>query len=160
MTHRWCLHSSRSAPLLVMASRCAVLGCSVMSHSLPPRGLYPSRLLCPWDSSGKNTRMDCYALLLTIFPTQGLNSGLLHCRQILYHLSHQRSPASRWMVLKFQHLPVSPGILVTSQIIKLPPPRDSESVGLGWDSGVGIANKVPGDANADGLDTTLPESLF
>ena len=27
-----------------------------------------------------------------IFPTQGLNPGLLHCRQILYQLSHQRSP--------------------------------------------------------------------
>ena len=34
----------------------------------------------------------CHALLQEIFPTQGLNPGLLHCRRILYHLSHQRSP--------------------------------------------------------------------
>ena len=64
------------------------------------------------------------------------------------------------MVLKFQHLLASPGVLVTSQIIKLPPSRGSDSVGLGWDLGVGTANKLPGNANADGLDTTLPEPLF
>ena len=43
------------------------------------------------DSPGKNTGLGCYALLWQIFPTQGWNSGLLHCRQILYHLSHQGS---------------------------------------------------------------------
>ena len=37
--------------------------------------------------------MSCHSLLQGIFPTQGLNLGLLHCRQILYHLSHQGSPA-------------------------------------------------------------------
>ena len=43
------------------------------------------------DSPGKNTGMGCHALLQGIFPTQGLNSGLPNCRQILYHLSHQGS---------------------------------------------------------------------
>ena len=42
-----------------------------------------SRLLSPWDSPGKNTGVRCHALLQGIFPTQGLNPGLLHCRQIL-----------------------------------------------------------------------------
>jgi len=37
----------------------------------------------------------CYALLQGIFPTQGLNPGLPHCRQILYRLSHQGSPMMR-----------------------------------------------------------------
>ena len=41
---------------------------------------------------GKNTGVGCHALLQGIFPTQGSNLGLLHCRQILYHLSHQGSP--------------------------------------------------------------------
>ena len=50
-----------------------------------PNGLQPATLLCPWDSLGKNTRVGCHALLQGIFPTQGLNLGLLHCRQILYH---------------------------------------------------------------------------
>ena len=43
-------------------------------------------VVCPWDSPGKNTGMDCHSLLQGIFPTQGLNPGLLHCRNMLYHL--------------------------------------------------------------------------
>ena len=45
------------------------------------------------DSLGKNTGVGCQALLQRLFPTQGLNLGLPHCRRILYRLSHQRSPA-------------------------------------------------------------------
>ena len=48
--------------------------------------------LCSWNSPGKNTRVSSHSLFQGIFPTQGLNPGLLHCRQILYHLSHQGSP--------------------------------------------------------------------
>ena len=48
------------------------------------------RLLCPWDSPGKDTVVGCHFLLNGIFLTQGSNS--LHCSQFLYHLSHQRSP--------------------------------------------------------------------
>ena len=51
----------------------------------------PSRLLCPWDFPGKNTEVGCHFLLQRIFLTQGSNSDLLHCRQILYHLSHQQN---------------------------------------------------------------------
>ena len=47
--------------------------------------------LCPWDFPGKSTGMGCHFLLQGIFPTQGLNPGLPHCRQTLYHLSHQES---------------------------------------------------------------------
>ena len=71
---------------------CVCVSCSVISNSLWPRGLYLARLLCPWDSPGKNTGVGCHSLLQGIFPTQGLNPGLLHCGQILYHLSHQGSP--------------------------------------------------------------------
>ena len=55
--------------------------CSVVSDSLRPHGLQPTRLLCPWDSPGKNTGVCCYFLLQGIFPTQELNPGLPHCRQ-------------------------------------------------------------------------------
>ena len=41
------------------------------------------------DSPGKNPGVDCHALLQGIVPTQSSNPGLLHCRPILYHLSHQ-----------------------------------------------------------------------
>ena len=61
---------------------------SVVSYSLWPHRLQPARLLCPWDFPGKNTATGCHFLLQGIFPIQGSNPGLLHCRQILYHLSH------------------------------------------------------------------------
>ena len=60
----------------------------VMSDSLRPHGLWLARLLCPWNSPGKNTGVGCRALLQGIFPTQGWNPGLPHCCQILYCLSH------------------------------------------------------------------------
>ena len=46
------------------------------------------------DFSGKITGVSCHFLLQGIIPTQGLNLGLLPCRQILYHLSHQGSPVT------------------------------------------------------------------
>ena len=46
------------------------------------------RLLCPWDSPEKTPGVGCHAPLQGIFPTQRLNPSLLHCRQILYWLSH------------------------------------------------------------------------
>ena len=63
-----------------------------MSGSLWPHGLYPTRLLRPWKFPGKSTGVGCHFLLQGIFPTQGLNPGLLNCRQTLYRLSHQGSP--------------------------------------------------------------------
>ena len=57
--------------------------------SLPPRGLYGS-----WNSPGQNTGVDSLSLLQGIFLTQGSNSGLPHCRWILYQLSHKGRPIS------------------------------------------------------------------
>ena len=56
---------------------------SVVSDSLWPRGLQHTRLLCPWNSPGKYTGIVYHFLLQGIFPTQELNPGLPHCRQIL-----------------------------------------------------------------------------
>ena len=54
------------------------------------------------DSPGKNTGVGFHALLQGIFATQGLNPGLLHCRLILYHLSHQGSPRIlEWVAYTF-----------------------------------------------------------
>ena len=79
--------------LVIMIVGCSgYVRCSVMSDSLPPYGLWPTRLFYPQDSPGKNTGMLCHALLQGIFPTQELNPGLLHCRLILYCLSYQGSP--------------------------------------------------------------------
>ena len=81
---------------------CAVPSCSVMSDSLLPHGLWPTRILCPWESPGKNTGVGCHALLQGIFPTQGSNPDLPHCRWILYHLSPQGSPRIlEWLAYPF-----------------------------------------------------------
>ena len=58
-----------------------------MSNSLQSHGL-----CCPWSSPGQNTGVGSLSLLQGVFPTQGSNSGLPHCRQILYQLSHKGSP--------------------------------------------------------------------
>ena len=72
---------------------------SVVSDSLRPHGLYS-----PWNSPGQNTRVCSLSLLQGIFPTQGLNSCLLHCRQILYQLSHQGSPLACTVWPKFEFI--------------------------------------------------------
>ena len=94
-------HSSlwmSSIPLCVYACVCVCVcmyvsvSCSVVSDSLQHHGLYLTRLLCPWTFPGKSTGVGCHFLLQGIFLTQQSNSGLLHCRQILHHLSHQGRP--------------------------------------------------------------------
>ena len=71
---------------------CMYVRRSVTSSIFCPSELELTRLLCPWDFPGKSTGVGCHFLLQGIFPTQGLNPGLLYYRQILYQLSHQRSP--------------------------------------------------------------------
>ena len=78
--------------------RLEVHACSVnsaVSDSKRCYGLQPARLLSPWDSPGKNTGVGSHVLLQGVFPTQGLKPHLLqllHCRWVLYLLSHQGSP--------------------------------------------------------------------
>ena len=61
--------------------------CSVVSNSLQSHGLQ-----CAWNSPGQNIGVGSLSLLQGIFPTQGSNPGLPHCRWILYQLSHKGSP--------------------------------------------------------------------
>ena len=68
-----------------------------MSDSLWPHGLYS-----PWNSPGQNTGVGSLSLLQGIVPTQVLNPGLLHCRWILYQLSHKESPRIwQWVTYPF-----------------------------------------------------------
>ena len=68
---------------------------SVMSDSLKPHGLYSS-----WSPLGQYTGVGSPSLLQGIFPTQGSNPGLPHCRQILYQLSHK---GESWTIKKSEH---------------------------------------------------------
>ena len=81
----------------------APLCCSVWSAacsvsrvcSLRPHRLWPTRLLCPWNSPGKNAGVSCNFLLQGIFLTQGLNPQLLyllHWQMGSSPLYHQGSP--------------------------------------------------------------------
>ena len=62
-----------------------VIGTPVL---LDERPTLMTKLLRPWNPSGKNTGMGCHCLFQGIFPTQGSNLGLTHCRQILYSLTY------------------------------------------------------------------------
>ena len=71
--------------------------CSVVSNFLWPHGPYS-----PWNSPDQNTGVGSLSLLQGIFPTQGSNPGLPHCRRILYQLSHQGSPwILEWVAYPF-----------------------------------------------------------
>ena len=77
------------AVLCLVAQWCPTL-CEPMNCSTPDSSVHG-------DSPGKNTGVGCYVLLQRIFPTQRLNPGFLHCRWILYHLSHQGSPSTYYI---------------------------------------------------------------
>ena len=68
------------AVLCLVTLSCPIL-CNPIDCSLPGSSVHG-------DSPGKKTGVGCHTLLQGVFPTQGLNPGLPHCRHILYHLSH------------------------------------------------------------------------
>ena len=74
-------------------------------HLSATRGLWPARLLCPWDFPDTNTGVGDHVLLQGIFPTQGLNPGLLHWRLILYCLSHHRSSGGKLWTRRYKKPP-------------------------------------------------------
>ena len=80
---------------VLVAQLCLTL-CDPVDCSLPGSSVHGM------NSPGQNTGVGCHSLLQGIFPAQGLNKGLLHCRQILYCLSNQGSPQllCSWNVLK------------------------------------------------------------
>ena len=80
---RWMGKRTRDSFLLVTESE---------SHLVASNSLWPHGLQSPWNSPGQNTGVGSLSLLQGIFPTQGSNLGLPHCRQILYHVSHKEGP--------------------------------------------------------------------
>ena len=97
LTDKIYLQSNCSLSSFVHASKCHQVFCFLIYMSIPraylcanllrsclilqPYGLWPTRLLCPWDSPGNNIGVGCHVLLQGIFPTQGSNPSvfcLLH----------------------------------------------------------------------------------
>ena len=82
---------------------CCMHACSVMSDSLQPHGVGPTKLLCSWNSPGKNTGVGCHFILQGIFPTEGLNPcllGLLHWQADSLPLCHLVSHSSKFIQIQ------------------------------------------------------------
>ena len=110
----------------------ALVSSAQLYQTLQPHGPDPTSLFCPWNSPGKNAGVRYHALLQGIFLTQEQNLGLLHCRWILYCLSHQG--ALQLLLLLLSHF--SHVRLCTThrwQPTRLPCPWDSP----GKNTGVG-----------------------
>ena len=102
----------QSTCVCLVAQSCLTL-CNPMDCSLPGSSVHG-------DSPGKNTGVGCHALLQGVFPTQGLNLGLPHCRRILYHLSHQGSPRiPEWVAYLFSRGSSDPGIKLGSPALQV-----------------------------------------
>ena len=84
---------------VLIAQSCPSL-CDPMDRSPPGSSVHG-------DSPGKNTAVGCHFLLQGIFPSQESNPGLLHCRRILYSLSHQGSPM--YILQDPEHMLIPPG---------------------------------------------------
>ena len=81
--------------MCLVTQSCPTL-CDPMVCSMPGSSVHG-------DSPGKNTGVSWHVLLQGIFPTQGLNTGLLHCRRIIYQLSYQGSPKQKQKCFTFSY---------------------------------------------------------
>ena len=117
---------------------------SVISDSLQPCCLHPTRLLCPWDSPGKNTGVGCHFLLQGVFPTQGLNLCLLNRQADSLPLSHQGNP-----MLCFRYRPDRIGISFWILYKERGPRHTQEGWWAGW--------KI--NSLNSGTCTSIPEGL-
>ena len=111
-----------------------------MSSSLRPHGLYS-----PWNSPVQNTEVGSRSLLQDIFPAQGLNPGLLHCRQILYQLNYKGSRSLCLMSFLFHCSFIMPSFVLNRSPIQVWCMRQSAQ---GWCTGMtqrdGMGREVGG----------------
>ena len=122
-----------------------------------PHGLYSPR-----NSPGQNTGVGSLSLLQGIFPTQGSNPGLQHCRQILYQLSHKGRPRKlEWVAYPFSSRSSRPRNLTRSpppQADSLPaesPGKPTSAGGMGLIPGSG---RFPGGGNGNPLQYSFLEN--
>ena len=87
----WRLHPLSMGEVTPRVRSSPFIGGFSESHSVVSNSLRPHELYSPWNTPGQNTGDGSLSLLQGIFPTQGSNPGLPHCRQILYQPSHQGS---------------------------------------------------------------------
>ena len=86
----WATQEAKQKPYLLSNKNISAVKSE--SHSVMSASLQPHGLCSPWNFLGQNTEVGSCSLLQGIFPTQGSNPGLPHCRWILYQLSYKGSP--------------------------------------------------------------------
>ena len=136
--------------LCLVAQSCPTL-CDPMDCSLPGSSVHG-------DSPGKYTGVSCHALLQGIFTTQGSNSGLPHCRQIFYRLSHQGSPRIlEWVAYPFSRGSSHQGIKLGSPALQADslPTELPASAGSGIDSG-----SISGSGRYTGVGTVTLSNIL
>ena len=90
------------------------------------------------DSPGKNSGVNCHGLFQGIFPTQGSNPNLLHCRWILYCLSHQGSPCCPEEEPEAQRGPLEASVTKQGMLSD-----SSSSLKAPQEQGLGLLHVVP-----------------
>ena len=93
-------------PSSIQFSLVCLLAQVCMTLCDPADCMWPTRLLCPWDSPGKNTRVGCPSLIQEILQTQGSNPGLLHCKQILHHRATWEAMSYYYCIINHQQFRV------------------------------------------------------
>ena len=156
MLESWRLFNALLNPIKGESSKCPVfLSLQIRSDQAPHRSsesrcvvsdsFWPNGLYSPWNSPGQNTGGGSLFLLQGVFPTQGLNSGVPHCRWILYQLSHkgtQVQPVNKSLILSSNN-PQScylgsyqaPGIWSSL-------PRHLEAARVGWSGASELSTQV------------------
>ena len=87
-----------------------------------PMDCSPPVFLCPWDFSSNHTGEGCHFLLQRIFPTQGSNLGLLHCKKVLSHCATWEAINMKYINLNISMLGASPG----GSVVKNPPANEGD----------------------------------
>ena len=95
---RWCSVYGRTGRVVVSVTQSHPTLRNPMDCSL-------NRLLCPWNSLAKNTGVGKHSLLQRIFSTKRVNTGLQHCRQILYHCTIWEAQQDWKGILYYELLP-------------------------------------------------------
>ena len=110
-------------------------------------------LYSPWDSPGQITAVGSISLLQGVFPTQGSNPGLPHCRRIPYQLSHKGNPRLLdWVAYPFSSRPSQLGIKLGSPALQadsLPMSMSFSSVQFSSSSGLTLCDLM--DRSTPGL---------
>ena len=108
-----------------------IINFEIENHSIVSYSLWPHGLCSPWNSPGHNTGMCSLSLLQGIFPNQESNLGLLHCRQILYQLSYEKSNNN--FSVQFSHSVMSDSLWPHEPQYARPPCL-SRTPGVYWNS--------------------------